>query len=225
MLTFPCFKFATWRPRLSGRVVTGPQSTSGQIQTAKTDGGGRWMFELGDANLNDRLALKAWRAFEAILDAGVTEVILELCDRRQMPGFESAPAPYGVPHSDGTPFSDGTLYGQPTIPETLTTVDASLRAVTLSLDNAAGIQGGEYFSIEHPNAGWRLYLVGQVFGDQITFRPPLREAVASGVRVEFERPRCVVRLIDPDAYAATVTRLRFAKGGAVFMESFDYAGS
>lgn len=221
MLTFPCFKFLSWRPRLAGQVTTGGQATSGQVQTAQTDGGGRWIFELVDASLNKRLQLKAWRAFEAILDGGVTEVILMLCDRRQSPGFANGQATGGIPHSDGSLFSDGSGYSQ-TSGSTFLAQAAARRATTLTLDSVEGIEGGENFSILHEVAGWRLYRLATVEGNQITFRPPLREAIAASTQLEFENPRCVVRLFDPEGYAPTVERLRYARGTVTFMESFDY---
>lgn len=227
MLTFPCFSFATWRPQLVGQAITGGQATNNLVQTVKTDGGGRWIFTLGDANLNERIKLKAWRAFEAILDGGATEVILMLCDRRQMPGFVSGSAGRTlerIPHSDGALFDDGSGYSQDTPGGTQTTTGAGARrAVTLDLGAVDGIEGGEHFSILHEDAGWRLYRVAQVVGETITFRPPLREAIPAGTLLEFEHPRCVVRLMDLESYAPTVERLRYARGSVQFMESFGYA--
>lgn len=222
MLTFPCFKYLTWRPRYVGQVQTGGQATNGQVQTAKTDGGGRWVFDLGDANLNKRIDLKAWRAFEMILEGGVTEVILELCDRRQMPNYVAGDSA-GIPHSDDALFSDDTGYSNGAASPVYSTSGGALRAVSMTIDAPAGIEGGEHFSILHPTAGWRLYRIATIIDNVITFRPPLREATPAGVQLEFEVPRCVVRLLDAENYAPTVERLRYSRASASFVESFDYA--
>jgi len=221
MLEFPSFSFQTWRPRLDGVALTGGQSTSNTVQTVKTDGGGRWLFEMGDSNLNQVQSLKLWRAYEALLDGGATEVILKLCDRRQSTGW-----PYvivdNVPHDDDTLFDDDTGYSQEST-SPIYAGAAALRATSMSVNSDSLIAPGEHFSIEHPTAGWRLYRVGARDGAVITFRPPLREAIAAGTFLETEQPRCVVRQIDASSFAPAVTRHRYAKGSAAFMESFDYA--
>jgi hypothetical protein len=54
--------------------------------------------------------------------------------------------------------------------------------------------GGELFSVEHAAWGWRVYRITRIDGDVITFRPPLREAMAAGAALEFDTPRCQMRL-------------------------------
>ncbi len=234
METFPGFPFNSWRPYLAGQTVTGGQSTSGQVQTAKTDGGGRWVFEAADADLFDRGQLTLWRKYEALLDGGATEIIVALCDRRQAPVPIIDGKPYfgsrNLPHSDGALFSDGTGYAQDPI-YAETGGSAALRATTISLHmiQSGDVVGGEHFSIDHATAGRRLYRIAKVLSDDgagnlsVQIRPPLREAITAGMEADFNNPGCVMRQSSADIAPAVEGHI-LAKASITFMESFDYAG-
>jgi hypothetical protein len=100
---------------------------------------------------------------------------------------------------------------------------AALRATRLaiSIQQGSPLRGGERFSINHPTAGWRLYQVGAVNAGVATLRPPLREAVDPGTWLEFDLPRCLMKLSDPNGMAVTMTLLRFASPNADFIEYPD----
>lgn len=225
------FKFRTHRYSLTGRAITGGQSISGITQSVNTTGGGFWVFELGGANLRTVERLKAWRAMEALIDDGVTSIEVPICDYRQAPVQVVGGSPvYGgatVPHSDDTPFSDDTEYVSGS-PSGSVSASAALRATTLRIQVIGGpVIGGEHFSFTHPTVGRRMYRIRTVEADlgggvyDVTFRPPLREAVTAGEEADFRNPSCLMKVANPHEMAPTVENLRFADGNVVFVEAFD----
>lgn len=228
------FAFRSQRYLLSGRAITGGQSISGATQSVNTTGGGLWVFELAGARLRTAAQLKAWRAMEALIDDGVSSIIVPLCDYRQAPvpivdGSPVYTSSSAVPHSDGAFFSDGTGY-MGSGPGGMVSVGAALRATSLRLQmSAAGpLVGGEHFSLTHETAGRRLYRVRTVEADlgggvyDVTIRPPLRDVVAAGAEADFRRPSCLMKVASPHEMAPTVEHLRFASGADVrFVEAFD----
>jgi hypothetical protein len=189
----PCqFDFEDIDFRRVGSVTSGGTSLSGIDDTIETDGGGFWRLDLTNGETLDRKAGLAWRALTEGMDNGSSAVIVLLCSERL---FQPVGDAVTVDHSDGTPFSDDTPYDSSGA-EYTTTADAALRAVTLEMAGVSELPliGGELFSIEHPTWGWRVYRITRIDGDQITFRPPLREAVPSGTSLEFDTPRCQMRM-------------------------------
>ncbi|WBT04802.1 hypothetical protein PFY01_09030 [Brevundimonas vesicularis] len=147
--------------------------------------------------VHGRDAIKAVRAIEACLDAGIGKMVVWSCEKPFAPGDLSLP---DVPHSDGTAFGDGSQYASAPAGATVA-VSAPKRATVLTIAMIAGvIQGGENFSITHPTKGTRRYRVARVEGDEITIRPPLREAVAVGEEINFLRVGCVCKLANPDDF-------------------------
>lgn len=226
------FKFRTHRYFLTGRAITGGQSISGITQSVNTTGGGFWVFELAGANLRTVEKLKAWRALEAMIDDGVTAIEVPICDYRQAPvPVVAGRRVYGgdsVPHSDDSTFSDGSEYAGGS-PNGTVAVSSALRstALRLQMNDAGSLIGGEHFSFDHENAGRRMYRVRTVEADlgggvyDITFRPPLREAVPAGMVADFRNPSCMMKVANPHEMAPTVEDLRFASGSVVFVEAFD----
>ncbi|TPM19770.1 hypothetical protein [Mesorhizobium sp. B2-3-6] len=118
----------------------------------------------------------------------------------------------GIPHSDTSLFSDGAGYSQFSVFGTMGAA-AALNAgqITLNLYGAErNLRWSDWFSIYHPIKGWRAYrywettdpvpitetVEGVVYtGSQyvLSLDRPLREAVPAGTRIEFARPRCVMK--------------------------------
>lgn len=205
------------------------QAASGAFPRVRTDGGGLWTAEYGSINLRTPDHVRLWRAMEVLCDGGATPVVVPMCDKRQFPApiVDGAPV-YGfsdIPHSDETPFSDGAGYDQNVV-SAAAAFSALRRAVTLviAFESGSPLRGGEFFSIEHPTQGWHLYQIGavEIVGGNslVTFRPPLREAVSAGEHVEFDDPRCVMMLADPNSMKLTMTRRRFANPDVSFYEYF-----
>ncbi|RWF69553.1 MAG: hypothetical protein EOS26_25050 [Mesorhizobium sp.] len=125
-----------------------------------------------------------------------------------------APRPIigGIPHSDGSLFSDESGYSQATVFGTAGAA-AALNAgqMTVNIFGASRrLRWSDWFAILHPIKGWRAYRYWEasdpvditVDVDGVSFTGsqyllsldrPLREAVAAGTRIEFARPRCVMK--------------------------------
>lgn len=191
-LVFPTslFGFKSQAVDVEHATLRGGESLSGDEDITATDGGGRVFAEFGDGDLIDRDKVLAWRAIVGQLADGVTEMVVPFCDIRHQPygGEHAATYGDGTHHSDGTPFAGGG-------PAAEADADAALRATTMPITAifAQPLIGGEWFAIEHPIKGWRAYRVLTVDGSQITFLPPLREAIAAGTPLDFANPRCLMR--------------------------------
>lgn len=190
--------------RLVGQSQSGSTAIDGTSQSARTDGGGRWQSDLPQIALYDETRVRAARAWSAMLDGGVTSFILPIWD------LAYAPRPYvgGRLALPGSPpidpegfFSQEPGFGTPLMSASIVSA-AALRATTVLINMEVGTLKlmGTHFSINHPDKGWRLYriaMVTAVDGTQATctIRPPLRQALAGGEAVEFDVPRCKMKLV------------------------------
>lgn len=193
--TFPTSRFAFDEQEidLERRVISGGVSLSNSEDLIATDGGGRWFGEFMGGPLLDRENTLAFRALTALLDEGVTEIIVPFCDPYHQPGGAQS-----VPHSDNTPFGDDSLYEGGTAWAELS-ADAALRATTLELNISLPeeLLGGERLTIVHATKLERAYQIAQVVEQTATtatiiIRPPLREATEAGAAVDFNDPRCLM---------------------------------
>lgn len=184
------FGFNKTNIRRVGHVIDGGTSISGITDQTEADGGGYLQADFSEGMARDKAAGNSWRVISDA-DAGDAFIVLLCAERR----FQPVGAIATVAHSDDTTFDDDTLYTSGDA-DYSTTADAALRATTLAITGISGspLIGGELFSIEHANWGWRAYRVRSVDGDTITFRPPLREAVPTGTALEFDTPRCQMQI-------------------------------
>lgn len=196
------FGFMQQEVDIERQTLSGGTALSGDTDRISADGGGRVFAEFAGGELIDRDKVLAWRALLAVLDEGITPMIVPFCDPRHQPFGGEHVVTYsdGATHSDGTPFAGGGPFAE-------VTADAALRATTLSFNGAFSqpLIGGEWFSIEHPTKGERAYKVRTVDGGTLTFRPPLREAVPVGAQLNFAAPRCLM-VQDGRASSALVAR-------------------
>lgn len=210
------FGFKSQDVNIERQTLSGGTALSGETDVLSTDGGGRVYAEFGDGDLIDRDKVLAWRALLTILEEGVTAMVVPFCDIRHQPFGGEHHVTYGdgAAHSDGTLFAGGGPFGE-------TTAAAALRATSLQFNGAFSqpLIGGEWFTIEHPTKGARAYRVRTVTGGEITFRPPLREAVVAGQQLDFANPRCLM-IQDPEGSKAsamisnrrhTVAAIRFVE--------------
>lgn len=209
---------ASERWRLTGVTLQGGVTISGAPTIARTDGGGFWTCWMNEIELVTRQQIKAARALEAVLDAGVTPIIV--------PAFEWVFSPKTVTHADGTPFSDGSYYQSSPV-NAVIAASAALRATVLDVTFVGGIplEAGERFSLNHLTKGKRLYTVGRVLESsgpnlRIEVRPPLREATAAGTDMDFSTPGCVMRLGNPDEFLGAIDALHESSANAVWVEAF-----
>lgn len=217
-----------WKWELAGTTVGGGRTLTGAMPLARIDGGGLWMCEMGDVQVSSANQVRAWRALAARLDGGATPVVMECRDTR----FAPWPLVGGVQltsnettNDDNSPLDDDTPYEGDVIEATLVNAVA-LRATTATIRFSAGgpLVGGEYFSIQHDTFSHRIYRVASVVvsgtDNTVKFRPPLREAVTAGTRVEFDTPKCVMKLATPDAMDLAL-ELRFhGKANVRLVEEF-----
>lgn len=206
---------------LQGRATTGGMSVSGISQLVKTDHGGLWRFIFSGIVLRSKDQVRTWRALEGQLDGGATKLIVPICDLRHAPRPDGALPGDSVPHSDDTYFSDDTGYVSGLM-SAVAVGAAALGASSLGIDMLVGsaLMGGEHFTIDHPTEGPRLYRVISVDGDTIGIRPTLREAVEDGEEIDFNDPRCTVRLAGPDTMNLNLQLGRFGQVGVAFVEAF-----
>jgi hypothetical protein len=224
MLTFPTAFFAPQglQPRPVGASTNSGGSLSGLTQFAATAGGFHWEVDLTGVALWTREKTLVWRAIELASDGGATGFVVPLCDRIHQPFANPKRLTTGF--RDDAVFSDGALWVADQI--TAATVGAgALRAtsLTISFVGPAPLIGGEKFTVWHPTKGQRLYGVKSLVdnGDgtlTIQFRPPLREAMLAGDTLDFDNPRCVMR-VDGDMSAA-LELLKRGTGAVKFVETF-----
>lgn len=198
-LTFPIH---LWNPsgircRIAGQAVQSPPSLSGVSQVLRTDGGGFWVVEYTGITLNSANKLRGWRAWEAQLDGGATRVIAPV------PDLFLAPRPvagsgYALPSglvstSDDEYFPEAIAFATPLI--IASAEAAALRAtqITLTVEQGSRVKGGQFFSIDHPGAGRRMYQTSRVLSRDgqtatVEIRPPLRQAITDDTPLDFDWP-------------------------------------
>lgn len=205
-----------------GSVMSAGQTAAGAVDV-RSDGGGFWSASLNDTQLWERNLPLLWRAVRQLANGGIGQIIVPRCD--QLQPWPNGVTSYGsTGFGDGALFDDGSGFTQPVI-DVQVVGGAGLRAtgITLQLNNCAALVGGEAFSIEHPTFGWRMYEIATVMPASgavyaVTFNPPLREALAGGEAVEFDRPRCVMKLAGAGAMNLNLTVLPYSKGTSKFVE-------
>ncbi len=219
-------KDLNWWP--GGMIDTGGKSLSGLEQSERLDGGPLWRCTMAQIPLSSRAEILAFQALQMLLAGGTQPIVIP-----REPSFRAPVVTTGggVPHSDDTPFADSSLYSAPSIMAALT-ADHELRAYQLAFSYAGGLalEGGEDFSIEHPAVGWRMYRVTKVTlvelqsgGDylyEIEIGPPLRDDVPAGTVLDFDTPRCTMKLTDPESFATALTANRYGFVDATFDEAF-----
>jgi hypothetical protein len=193
-----------WFP--AGSALSGGTPISGAPQTADASAGGWWVCEYQVAKLRTLQQIGTYRAILGRLNSGVGLIELPVLDGLQ-------PWPNGVRpaltrFSDLTDFSDGSEFlGSPIV--AALAADAYMPAwpappvaptqAQILLTTSAPLMGVEYFSIIGPSGNVRLHLITEVVavaGDVTTvnFLPPLREDMAAGTPIDFNDPRCTMKV-------------------------------
>lgn len=234
MLTFPTHLFNPARITIkpAGMSITGGESLSGVTDSIRTDGGGFWMITMLGIELTSTDLIRAWRAWEDTLEAGVTKVLVPIADVRQAPrpvvgGKLSVPSKLKNNDPDDPYFPEAVGFATPWIVAKFSQ-PASLRATEVEIEVTSGarLKGGEMFAVTHAAMGRRVYRVGRVLSRPtaqaavVTIRPPLREAVADNMAVDFDWPSLVATVL-PEADISP--ELEYGRRGTVditFRESF-----
>lgn len=193
--------------RVAGATVSGGVSLSGIEDIIRTDSGGYWLADFGNADFGDRDAAGraetlSWRAVNAGMLGGSVPVVVQFCDRFHQPVLDVTK----VPHSDQTPFSDRSLYQSGGASATVAAVQngqaGGNRATVIEIAPVFGqsLIGGERFTHVHATWGERAYEVYSVEpveggGLRLTFQPPIRGGIAIGDELDFDNVRCRMRRI------------------------------
>jgi len=191
----------------------------------RSDGGGYWSCVMNDVS-RQRQSTLLWRAVRQYCEGGVRSIVVPRNDalfRPSTPGLASG----HIRHSDNTLHSDGTGYYQSNA-QVSAGATAPLRATSmeLTLTYCGPLLGGEAFSVNHTRMGWRLYEISTVhYVDSdtavVTFNPPLRQEVPAGTQLEFDRPRCTMRLARPSSMDLNVIPWTFNRASVDFVETWN----
>lgn len=202
---------------IAPRSLASPSSVSGFGQVVSSDAG-IWKITFGGLVIRNRQHVLAHRAIATLLEGRLNPILVPLCRGYQpVPDGAVADGLYDeVPHDDNTFFDDESGYVG-TVIDVVAAGNAAARAVSMNVTvNYAGdIEAGQHFSI-----GERLYKVRTFDADTsaLTFRPPLREAVTAGARLEFDNPICRVRLAGDDAMDLDLAGRKFGNPTVNFIE-------
>jgi hypothetical protein len=227
---FPTRLFSPGQMRLQivGASQSGGRSLSGIAQNAELSGGGFWAVEFGDVSLTTPAKVLAWRRLSAALAGGGTSVDVLIADRRhQPPGIVVEPS-IGL----DTWVEDDFWV----TPEVLGPVGVmilpgwEMRSTVISFGwTGQPLVGGELFSVQDSTT-WahRLHRITRIIGNDGTgytaeVRPPLRVTGYGGQPMNFNSPRCTMRL-DGDM-AEPLEMLRTARAAVRFVEDFPPAAS
>lgn len=203
---------------IASRSLSAPASMTGAVQVVSSDAG-IWKATFGNVLVRGRNHVLAFRGIANLLEGRLGKILVPLCRGYQplLPAWQPLYEP--VPHSDGAFFSDGSGYVSQVIDVTLAG-SAAARAVSAIVNIAVAdtLQPGQHFSI-----GERLYRLRTVnYISQttaaITFRPPLREAASTGVRLEFDDPVCRMRLATDAEMDLELALRRFGAPTVSFVE-------
>mgnify|MGYP001179610305 CR=1 FL=1 len=199
--TFPLTDFPAetlkWRPTFAS--ITGGRPISGPAQRGEVSGGGWWQAAATGIDLGDDARIRQWLSLMLAAADGVEAFIVPMLQWPVTPG--------------------GTV--------TATVAAEPLRETTLAITTTTAIGPGHCFSIDHATVGPRIYMIKEVdsvVGDLRTCHvgPPLRQATTAGMSLDFNTPRCVMRVVDPsDESWPAVTAGWASRPSIAFEETFE----
>lgn len=167
-----------------GSAIEGGRSLSGVTQSIDYSGGGFVAITYGGINLFTRAQAKEWNKLAGCLNGSVRTVDVPL-----WADFVAARNASGVAAGAPGGIANPTLSA------------AALGATIVHASSPGGliIEGGEWFSIQHPGVTdkrayrvWKAVAAGGGF--DLSIMPPLRAAIALGIEADFWRPICKMRL-------------------------------
>lgn len=202
------------------RTLAGPTSVSGKTQTVSSDAG-IWRITFGDITVRNRAEVLAWRGIDAILEGRLNPILVPFCRAYQpVPDGAVAAGLYdGVQHDDDTPFDDETEYGATVIEvETSASAAAGATSMAVTIGYADTIVPGQVFSIGERAYRVRTITYASDTAATITFRPPLRDAVASAAELNFDNPVCRMRLASDSEMTLPLAGRRRATETVNFVE-------
>lgn len=201
-----------------GGGMDGGRNGYGEAITINLSGGGMLIGSYENCFIRDPEQHEYVNMLAARLNSGVRFINVPILTDWVGPfpildGVAPTPIIEGIPHSDGALFLDGAGYSQATVWGEIVE-DASLNAGSIRMrvfNPSRTLRHSDWFSIYHGVKGWRAYRyweqtaryddgVEVIAGTAVPFQEyqlaieiPMREAVVAGTRVEFARPRCVMK--------------------------------
>lgn len=185
-------------PRVAGATMSGGRSLTGKLQAVITDNG-FWLITLGNIPIRNLTQLEAWRAVEMALNGRAGTCLVPFYDSKR------APWPNGVPGATITASASGAMAVGATSGSVNMTVGAAPKP---GMKFSAGERGYEIRTVGTPT--------GSVY--PITFRPPIRDAIANSDPLEFAHPVVRCRLRDDDGMCLELDLQRFAVKTVEFEE-------
>jgi len=193
--------------KLARTRIGGGMSISGRGQVGVVDGGGSWEVDLDETSIATQTERRIWNALILRADAGG--------------------AVFEVPYLEEEPVSGTTARFA---------AAADLGATTAQIQRQGGFSaalalgGPQAFTVVHATEGARLYLIRKITSagsagaggiDTVEFLPALREAVTLNQAIDFNSPRCLMRLEDPNDDAWPVMKAPWtADVGVKLVEAF-----
>lgn len=215
-----------WRPE--GLWISA-SSIGNRVSRTETSNGGRWLADMTvplsqSRRLSSGVKIRQLNLMRALLGQLKRNVpmIVRTCECNFAPWPEGGPSGEttysdGTVHSDGTPFAGGGGISA------TAAADAAADAWEIQLDAIVmgDLIGGEAFSIDHPSWGVRRYEIAAIDSDVLTLNMPLREAVTAGTALDFNRPGCVMKCLNPESAMSAIRMGRFADLTIQFEETWD----
>ncbi|MDX0065911.1 hypothetical protein GOB13_23355 [Sinorhizobium meliloti] len=219
---------------VTGSSIDGGRNGVGESQTIEMSGGGIVTATYEDCKIKDPEQYEYVNWLGARLNGGFRFINVPIITDwfGPFPKVGGLPAPIvsGITHSDGSSFSDGAGYSQATVWGTVATA-AALNAGIIKM-RVSGLdrplRWSDWFSIYHPNKGWRAYRYWEVISKSddptplytLAISPPLREAVTANTRVEFARPRFVAKFKSDFTLPSVVEAFFVTQQSIQFVEAF-----
>jgi hypothetical protein len=165
-------------------------------------------------------------AYRSMRAGGRASVIIVPCQDGRGPAHRAGIVPCGiagVPHSDGAPFSDGTGHHQAYTGAVLA-ADAPLNATQIALTIPAGLTPLPGMRFSPPDN--RLHQIDDVLGLEsgatwiVRIGPWLRAAYPAGTIMDFDFPRCRMRMASDDTGQLNLSMNKFGSPSIEFDEAF-----
>lgn len=205
---------------LRGQSISGPPSLSGRSQIWGYDEG-FWEARLVGVNAAGPERVNAYRAMVAKCAGGSVAVRVPVFDLDQapwpLPGGAAANLIEDGEFDDGTLFDDGTGFFEYAIEvEMAAPAEAGASQIHVTVTTAGTISEGMFFSIDD-----RLHRIREKLSDTSwLIVPKLREDVAQGTLLNFDRPVCRMRLANENSADLTLDFGRNGFPDMHFIEQF-----
>lgn len=202
-----------------GMTISGPVSLSGRSMVAQYDAG-YWIARLSGVNAAGPTNVLAHRRLSALMEGGAHQVFVPVFDRANAPWPVAGVYESLKTYSGGETFSGGEKYSASVIIAAMAAAAARATRITPTVTTASTIRGGEFFEIA---ATGRLHSIKSVDVAAGTWDiwPPLREAVLVSTELNFDDPKCLMRLQNESDGDLDLTMGRYGFPDLEFVEVIE----